>query len=122
MIKQSKMSLGFIGLGRMGFSMVERLIKHKVHVVAYNRSPEKTREIAKKGAVPAYTINELAGKLTGKKIIWLMLPAGKPTDDMIKKLLPLLDKNDIIIDGANDFYENAENHKKLCDKYSIHFF
>ncbi|MBI2134716.1 NADP-dependent phosphogluconate dehydrogenase [Candidatus Woesearchaeota archaeon] len=116
------MRLGFIGLGRMGFNMVEGLLKHKIPVVAYNRSPEKTRQIAKKGAVPAYTINELAGKLTGRKIIWLMLPAGKPTDDMIKKLLPLLSKGDILIDGANDFYENAEKHKKLCDKYSIHFF
>ena len=116
------MRVGFIGLGRMGFNMVERLLNHKIQVVAYNRSPEKTRQIAKKGAVPAYTIDELVKRLPGKKIIWLMLPAGKPTDMMIKQLLPLLDKNDIIIDGANDFYQNAEKHKKLCDKYGVNFF
>src|SRR3989338_8056067 len=116
------MKLGFIGLGRMGFNMVERLLKHKIPVVAYNRSPEKTRQIAKKGAIPSFSIGDLVDKLDNKKIIWIMLPAGKPTDDMIKKLLPLLNKNDIIIDRANDFYENAEKHAKLCKKFGINFF
>src|SRR3989338_7348598 len=116
------MAIGFIGLGRMGFHMVERLLKHGMKVVAYNRSPEKTREIAKKGAIPAYEIEEFVQKLPGKKIVWLMLPVGKVTDDMIKQLLPLLNRNDIIIDGANDFYGNAEKHAKLCSKYGIHFF
>ena len=116
------MKLGFIGLGRMGYGMVERLLKHKVNVVAYNRSPEKTKKIAKKGAIPAYRVEELVEKLGKKKIVWVMLPAGKPTDDMIKKLLPLLDKGDIIIDGANDFYKNAEKHDKWCRKYGVYFF
>ena len=116
------MKLGFIGLGRMGFNMVERLLKHNFDVIVYNRTAEKTRQIAKKGAIPSFSIGELANKLGNKKIIWLMLPAGKVTDDAIKRLLPLLNKDDIIIDGANDFYQNAERHKKLCDKYGIHFF
>ena len=97
------MRLGFVGLGRMGFNMVERLLKHKFNVIAYNRSPEKVKQIARKGAVPAFSVEELVGKLKGKRIIWLMLPAGKVTDDMIKKLLLLLNKGDIIVDGANDF-------------------
>jgi 6-phosphogluconate dehydrogenase len=116
------MRLGFIGLGRMGFHMVERLLKHKHKVIAYNRSPDKTKKIAKKGAVPAFSVEELVSKLGKKKIIWIMLPAGKPTDVMIKKLLPLLNKGDIIIDGANDFYKNAEKHNKWCKKYGINFF
>lgn len=116
------MKLGFIGLGRMGFNMVERLLKHNFEVVVYNRTAEKTKLIAKKGAVPSFSIEELVNKLDDKKIIWLMLPAGKVTDDMIKKLLPLLNKNDIIIDGANDFCENAEKHAKLCGKYGVNFF
>lgn len=116
------MKLGFIGLGRMGFNMVERLLRHNFDVIVYNRTAEKTRQIAKKGAVPSFSIENLINKLDDKKIIWIMLPAGKVTDDMIKKLLPLLNKNDIIIDGANDFYENAEKHAKLCKKFGIHFF
>ena len=118
------MKLGFIGLGRMGFHMVERLLKHKIEVVAYNRSPEKVKEIAKKVAIPAFSIEELLSKLSGngKKIVWIMLPAGEATDEMIKKLLPLLSKGDIIVDGANDFYENAEKHDKWCKKHEIYFF
>jgi|TARA_Y100000310_G_C20683497_1_gene817515 6-phosphogluconate dehydrogenase len=116
------MKLGFIGLGRMGFHMVERLLRHKVVVVAYNRSPGKTRKIAKKGAVSAFSVDELVDKLQSKRIIWLMLPAGKATDNMIKKILPLLNKGDIIIDGANDFYKNAEKHNKLCKRHGIYFF
>ena len=116
------MKLGFIGLGRMGFHMVERLLKHKVKVVAYNRSPEKVKKIARKGAIPAYSVEELIDKLSGKKIVWLMLPAGKATDAMMKKVLPLLNKGDIIVDGANDFYKNAERHDKWCKKHGIYFF
>ena len=116
------MKLGFIGLGRMGFHMVERLLRRKVSVVAYNRSPEKTKKIARKGAIPAFSVEELVNKLPGKRVIWLMLPAGKVTDAMMKKVLPLLNKGDIIVDGANDFYKNAEKHDKWCRKYSIYFF
>ena len=116
------MKLGFIGLGRMGFNMVQRLLRHNLKVVVYNRSPDKTKLIAKKGAIPSFSVEELIGKLENKKIIWLMLPAGKVTDDMIKKILHLLNKDDIVVDGANDFYENAERHAKLCKKYNVHFF
>ena len=116
------MKLGFIGLGRMGFHMVERLLKHNIKVVAYNRSPEKVKKIARKGAIPAYSVEELIDKLSGKKIVWLMLPAGKATDAMMKKVLPLLNKGDIIVDGANDFYKNAERHDKWCKKHGIYFF
>jgi 6-phosphogluconate dehydrogenase len=116
------MKLGFIGLGRMGFHMVERLLKHKLNVVAYNRNPEKVKQITKKGAIPSFSVEELIDKLPGKKIVWVMLPAGKVTDDMIKKILPLLNKGDIIVDGANDFYKNAEKHDKWCRRYGIHFF
>jgi len=116
------MKIGFIGLGRMGFSMVERLLKHKVQVIAHNRSLDKVKQISKKGAIPAYSVDELIQKLPGKKIIWLMLPAGKVTDINIKLLLKKLKKGDIIIDGANDFYKNAEKHKKWCDRKGIHFF
>lgn len=116
------MKIGFIGLGRMGYHMVERLLKHKHSVVAYNRSQDKVKSIAAKGAEPASSVEELVNKLSKRKIVWLMLPAGKPTDNMIKKVLPLLSKGDILIDGANDFYQNAEKHAKWCHKHKVHFF
>src|SRR3989338_1405847 len=116
------MQIGFIGLGRMGFGMVERLLKHNVGVVAYNRSQDKIKTIVKKGAQGARSVEDLVGQLKGKKIVWLMLPAGDITDKMLKSLIPLLSRGDIIIDGANDFYGNAQRHSQLCAKYGINFF
>jgi 6-phosphogluconate dehydrogenase len=116
------MKIGFIGLGKMGFQMVERLLKNGIKVVAYNRSPEKVKRVSKKGAEPAYSIGELVRKLPKKKIIWIMLPAGKITDQMIRQLIQHMNKGDIIIDGANDFYKNAEKHERICKKNGIYFF
>lgn len=116
------MKIGFIGLGRMGSGMVERLLKNGHEVIVWNRSPNKTKEIAKKGATPSYDLDEFLSKLDGQKIVWLMLPAGSTTNDMIKILLKKLKKGDILIDGANDFYKNAEKHDKLCRKKGVHFF
>lgn len=117
-----KKQIGFIGLGKMGFGMSERLLRHKCQVVAYNRSSDKTKKLARKGANAAFSYEELLEKLPNKKIVWLMLPAGKPTNDTIKKLIKLMNKGDIIINGANDFYKNAERHAKLCKKKGVNFF
>ena len=106
----------------MGFPMVERLLKHNIKVVAFNRSSEKVTKIVRKGALPSSSVEDLVNKLPEKKIVWLMLPAGKATDLMIKKVLPLLNKGDIIVDGANDFYKNAERHDRWCKKVGVRFF
>ncbi len=116
------MRIGFIGLGRMGFPMTQRLLKHKIEVVAYNRSLDKVEQIKKFGAIPSKNLDDFLSKLPSHKIIWLMLPAGEITHQFIMDLLPKLNKGDILIDGANDFYENAEKHSKLCSKYDVHFF
>lgn len=114
--------VGFYGLGRMGYGMVERLLARHVPVVAYNRSQDKVTQISRQGAKPASSLADLASKLGEKKIVWLMLPAGQPTNAAIKELLPLLRRGDIIIDGANDFYQNAEKHAAVCAKRGVYFF
>jgi 6-phosphogluconate dehydrogenase len=115
--------VGMIGLGRMGMGMSQRLLKHKIRVVAYNRSSDKVNAIARKGAVGSSSVSDLISKLKSKrKVVWLMLPAGKVTDDMIKRLLKELGKGDIIINGANSLYKNAERHDKLCKQKGIVFF
>jgi 6-phosphogluconate dehydrogenase len=114
--------LGIIGLGRMGYHMSERLLLNKHKVVAYNRSSNKVKSIVKKGAIGANTVEELVNHLGKKKIIWLMLPAGDVTDGMIKKLLPILQRGDIIVNGANSFYKNAQRQSKICNKKGVHLF
>jgi 6-phosphogluconate dehydrogenase len=114
--------IGFIGLGRMGYGMSERLLRKGFKIVVYNRSQDKVRAIVKKGAKGAKDVEDLVSKLDSPRIVWLMLPAGKVTNEMINQLIDLLDKGDIIIDGANAFFKDAEKHGKLCAKKGIHFF
>jgi len=115
------MQIGMIGLGRMGMNMAVRLLRGKHKVVAFNRTPDKVKEIAKKGASAAFSVEELASALKPPRSVWIMLPAGKPTDDMITSLLPLLKKGDTIIDGSNGFYKDdirrAEELKKKGISY-----
>lgn len=113
--------IGFIGLGRMGTNMVENLLDHKYKVVVYNRSPEPTKKLVRKGAIPSYSLEEFVKKLGKNKIIWIMIKSGKPVDETIKKLLPHLDKNDIIIDGGNSFYKDSIKRYDFLKKKKINF-
>ncbi len=100
------MQIGMIGLGRMGMNMAVRLLRDGHKVVAFNRTPDKTGKIAKKGARPAFSLEDLVTALRPPRSVWIMLPAGKPTDDMINSLLPLMKKGDAIIDGGNGYYKD----------------
>ncbi|GAB4159377.1 MAG: decarboxylating 6-phosphogluconate dehydrogenase [Planctomycetota bacterium] len=108
------MKLGFVGLGRMGMNMVRRLLRDGHEVVAYNRSKPKVDEAASEGAIPCLDIEELPGKLAEKRVIWLMVPEGKPVDDAIEALLPHLNQGDIVIDGGNsNFRDTLRRHEFL---------
>jgi 6-phosphogluconate dehydrogenase len=115
------MQLGMAGLGKMGMNMVRRLLKGKHKVVAYNRSSERTREISREGATGAYSLEEMVKMLTPPRVIWLMIPAGKPVDDMISNFRGLLEKGDIIVDGGNSFYKDDLRHKEELKPLGIHY-
>lgn len=116
------MELGFIGLGRMGANMVERLLLGGHRIVAYNRSPDKTREAAAHGAVATFSIDELVGNLKETpKAIWIMVPAGDPTTQQIRQLMPMLKPGDIIIDGGNSYFRDSIARSKMLGEFGIHF-
>ncbi|HRP91691.1 MAG: decarboxylating 6-phosphogluconate dehydrogenase [Ignavibacteriaceae bacterium] len=115
------MKIGFIGLGKMGFNMVQRLLLDKHEVVVFNRDKAKIDEIAKKGAIPAYSLEELVNKLPEKKVIWLMVPSGKPVDENIDLLKGLLKANDIIIDGGNSYWRESQQHAEMLAKYGVYY-
>ncbi len=115
------MKIGFVGLGRMGMNMVLNLLEHKHQVVAFNRSPEKTEEAEKYGAIPAYTLEEVVSKLPNPRVVWLMINAGSPVDEHIEKLIPLLDKGDIIIDGGNSYFEDSKRRHSYLKKKGINY-
>jgi 6-phosphogluconate dehydrogenase len=111
------MHIGFIGLGRMGSNMVRRLILDGHAVVVYNRTPEKTTEIASEGAIPSYSIDELVKKLDKPRAVWLMVPAGDATEAQITELLDHLEPGDTIIDGGNtNFHDDVRRHHDLAAK------
>ncbi len=102
------MQIGFIGLGRMGFNMVQRLVEKGHDVVAYNRTQEKVDEIVQKGAKGSKSIQDLVSQLSGpRKAVWLMVPSGKVTEQHILEVADLLQPGDIIIDGGNSNFKET---------------
>ena len=113
------MRIGFIGLGRMGANMVRRLVRDGHEIVVFNRTPEKTTELAKEhaGIVPTFSIAELVEKLEKPRQVWVMVPAGDATEAQIQELLEHLEPGDTIIDGGNtNFHDDVRRHGDLAQK------
>jgi 6-phosphogluconate dehydrogenase len=115
------MRLAMIGLGRMGGNMSERLMKGGHEVVVYDRSAEAIQKYVSLGASAARDLGEVTAKLKGPRIVWIMVPSGKPVDDTIARLTPGLSKGDVIIDGGNsNFHDTMRRAAELQGK-GIHF-
>lgn len=115
------MKLGMIGLGRMGANMTLRLLRGGHKVVGYARTKETVNKIVEKGAMGAYSLDELTKNLDSPRVNWLMIPAGDPVDNTIKALLPKLEKNDIIIDGGNSNFNDTLRRAALLKENGIAF-
>jgi len=115
------MDIGITGLGRMGAGMAERWLRGGHRVVAHNRSRGPVDELAAKGAEPAYTIAELVGKLAAPRAIWIMLPAGDVTEQMILTLIPLLSPGDTIIDGGNTNFHDDMRRAALLTEHGLNY-
>ena len=95
------MELGFIGLGRMGGNMVTRLVQGGHRVVAYDRSPDATSLAKASGADVVSTLAELPKALRPPRAVWVMVPAGEPTESTIQTLAGMLARDDVVVDGGN---------------------
>ena len=117
----SKMEIGFIGLGRMGANMVNRMLESKkINVFVQNRSPDPVKKAVSKGAKGFAKIEDLISNLKQKrKIVWIMLPSGEVTEKAFQQVLKLLNKNDIIIDGANSNIHDSMRRHKEAEKKGI---
>lgn len=111
------MRLAMIGLGRMGGNMSERLMKDGHEVVVFDRSAEAIAKYAGMGAIASASAPDAASKMTAPRIVWIMVPAGKPVDDTISDLATVLQKGDIIIDGGNsNFHDSMRRAEELKPK------
>jgi len=114
-------SIAIAGMGRMGAGMALRLAAKGITPVVWNRTPEKAAALASRGAVPAATLTELVSKLKAPRVVWMMLPAGGPTEELFTSLLSLLQKGDLIIDGANGNWNDAVRRAKKAADNGIDF-
>lgn len=113
--------IGIVGLGRMGGNIARRLARAGWHVVGYNRTASDTQALEKEGVDGAYSLEELAQKLSKPRVILTILTAGKPTDEVLESLSHALRRGDIIIDGANSFYKDSIRRAKAITKNGIKF-
>jgi len=101
------MKIGLVGLGKMGYNLALNLLEHGHDVVAYDKNGNTVEQITKDGATGVHTLNELVSALPQLKVVWVMVPAGKITSDVIDELKELLEPGDIIIDGGNSNYKES---------------
>src|SRR5213593_191835 len=115
------MQLAMIGLGRMGGNMTERLLRGGHSVVAYARDPKSVERYAKLGAIGASSLSDVVSKLKPPRVLWIMVPAGDPTDEVIDDLQPLLSDGDIIIDGGNSNFRDTMRRARALADHGIQF-
>ena len=115
------MEIGMIGLGRMGMNMARRLMKGGHQIAAFDQGAEPRSEIAKEGGIAAASLEELVKKLACPRAVWLMLPAGKPTEETITALSSLLSPGDVIIDGGNSYYKDDVRRAGELTTRGIHY-
>ncbi|PYN98587.1 MAG: decarboxylating 6-phosphogluconate dehydrogenase [Candidatus Rokuibacteriota bacterium] len=115
------MELGFVGLGRMGLNMVRRLQRDKHRVVVWDRAAEPVKEAVEAGAVAASGLADLIGKLSAPRAVWVMVPAGAPTEGTVKDLVGLLSSGDTIIDGGNSYYKDDQRRAQELKGRGLHY-
>ncbi len=101
------MELGMIGLGKMGGNMTKRLLKGGHQMVVYNRGLAAIKEAEKNGALGTTSLEDLVNKMTPPRAIWIMVPAGDPTETVVNSLTAHLSSGDIVIDGGNSNYKDT---------------
>jgi len=114
--------IGFIGLGKMGKAMTRRLLEHKWRVIGYDVLPEAVAAAKAQGITGRSSLKELVSKLQPPRIIWMMLPAGDPVDEVINGLVQIgLNRDDIIIDGGNSNYHDTIRRAAALEARGVYY-
>jgi len=115
------MELGMIGLGKMGAKMTERLLRGDHRLVVYDHSPEPVQAAAAAGAIPSDSMPDLVAKLTAPRAVWVMVPAGDPTEGIVNALADVLAPEDTVIDGGNSNYKDSVRRAAALMERGMHF-
>jgi 6-phosphogluconate dehydrogenase len=115
------MEIGMIGLGKMGANMATRLLRGGHHVVAFDLSETAIQAAEQAGADGARTLEEVVSKLAAPRTVWVMVPAGKPTESTVQSMGELLSPGDILIDGGNSNYKDSQRRGESLKNKDIYF-
>jgi 6-phosphogluconate dehydrogenase len=115
------MKLAIVGLGKMGGNMARRLMRGGHEVVGYTRSSDKVKQLASEGATGASTLQEAVTALPAPRVVWVMVPAGDPTEQMVKELGGLLSEGDVVIDGGNTWFKDDVRRAASLREKGIHY-
>ncbi|MFF5252430.1 phosphogluconate dehydrogenase (NAD(+)-dependent, decarboxylating) [Streptomyces leeuwenhoekii] len=111
-LRTQLMELGLVGLGKMGGNMRERIRRAGHTVIGYDRNPD---------VADVHSLEELVGKLKGPRVVWVMVPAGEPTQSTIDQLAELLEPGDVVVDGGNSRWTDDEKHAEELAAKGIGF-
>ncbi|MFC4298130.1 phosphogluconate dehydrogenase (NAD(+)-dependent, decarboxylating) [Castellaniella hirudinis] len=114
------MQIGMVGLGRMGAGMVRRLMDKNIHCVVYDPQEDAVARLTADGAIGAVSLNDLVEQLPRPRTVWLMVPAGL-VDELLDQVTPLLDADDIVIDGGNSCYHDDIRRAQALAGRGIHY-
>lgn len=118
----SSAQIGFVGLGRMGGNMVHRIHRDSEHkVVAFDPDAEAVAKAEGVGATGAHSLEDLVEKLDAPRMVWIMVPAGDPTQSTVEKLAELLDEGDTIIDGGNSRWSDDKARSAQLEPKGINY-
>ena len=115
------MQLGMIGLGKMGANMTRRLMRGGHQVVVSDLSPDAVKQLAGEGATASTSLDDLLGKLTAPRTVWIMVPAGDPTEKTVQTLLSKMQSGDTIIDGGNSFFKDDVRRAEMCAPKGVNY-
>ena len=115
------MQIGMVGLGRMGGNMARRLMRGGHEVVGFATDPQAVQQLVGEGAKGTTTLKDFAGTLKAPRVAWVMVPAGKATEQVVMDLAQRLEPGDTIIDGGNSFYKDDVRRMKILKAKRIHY-
>ena len=115
------MQLGMIGLGRMGANMVRRLMRGGHQCVVFDLSPDNVKNLSDEGATGTNSLNDFVDRLNKPRAVWVMVPAGNPTENTVMELAKLMEPGDTIIDGGNSYYKDDVRRAKMLKENGIHY-
>ena len=121
MTTANPVTLGMVGLGRMGANLVRRSMRDGHSCVVFDQSPENVTALVAEGATGASSLADLVAALPTPRAVWVMVPAGRITESVITELIGLLEPGDCLIDGGNSYYRDDIHHAERCQEKGIDF-